>query len=71
MSYRESVQSFLRLSVRGLLRWSVRVRDEGMPRGGRLRACRARREAGNWRSDSRRASSDHVFSLLRIDCGVL
>jgi hypothetical protein len=45
--------------------------DEGMPRGGRVRACRAHRGAGNWRSDSCRACSVHVFWLQRVTKGAL
>jgi len=44
---------------------------EGMPRGGRVRACRARRVAGNWRSDSHRACSANAFSLRRATTGDL
>ena len=44
---------------------------DDMPRGGRVRACRAHRVAGNWRSDSRCACSVHVFWLLRVTTDVL
>jgi hypothetical protein len=50
---------------------SLLVTDAHMPRGGRVRPCRAHREAGNRPQRFIRASSVNAFWLYRVIAGVL